>query len=125
MGSPTTALSGVSPFQLESRDLDIMDLAQIVIKSRDVEPVTIRIDHAPARQIVQRRTPQHGFFATRIHGDIAANARSFCRGGIDGKDKAGSLGGIRDALGDHTGAGIYRCAFALGAGQEAHLDLAQ
>jgi len=31
-------------------------------------------DHAPAGQVVQRRAPQHGLFAARVHGNVAANA---------------------------------------------------
>ena len=100
-----------------------MDLAQVVVHANDVEPLSIGRDHAPAGQVVKRCAPQHGFFAARVHGDVAANARGFGRGGVHRKHKTTALGRIGHALGDHTGFGVNRGHFVRDARQVDHFDL--
>ena len=63
----------------------------------DLEPVTLRVNHAPPGEVVDRRSPEHGLFTARVHGDVAANTGRIDRGRIDGKDKACALGGLGDA----------------------------
>ena len=118
-----TALGGMGPIQSESCPCNVMNLAEVVIEARDFQPVTIRIHHAPAGEIVERRTPQHGLLAAGIHGDIAADAGGVSRGGIDGKDVAGFFSGIGNATGDHAGTGKNGGAFARCAGQLLNHDV--
>ena len=40
------------PFELELRHRRIMDLAEVVLDARDFQPVAVRIDHAPAGEVV-------------------------------------------------------------------------
>ena len=63
----------------EARHVHIMDLAEVVIQPFDRHPQTVRRDHLPRSQIVQRGTPQHGLLAARVHGHIAANAAGIRR----------------------------------------------
>ena len=73
-----------------------------MVQANHLQPLGVWRDHAPAGQVVQRSAPQHGFFATCIHGDIAANARGFGRCGVYRKHKTGLLCGISDTLGHHA-----------------------
>ena len=63
----------------------IVDFAEIVAHAFNFQPLPLRVHHFPPRQIVQRGAPQHGFFAARVHGDIAADARSIRRSGVHRK----------------------------------------
>ncbi len=94
----------MTPFELEARHRRVVNLAQIVIESRHIQPVAVRIDHAPAGQIVERSAPQDRFLAARIHGDIAADARCFGRCRIDCEYKPGLFRCIGYAFGHHAGA---------------------
>jgi hypothetical protein len=78
--------------------------------------VTARIDHLPPRQIVERRSPEHGLLAAGVHRDVAADARGFRRSRVDGEDAAGGRRGLRDARRDHAGAGANRRAGAITSG---------
>ena len=100
-----------------------MNLAEVVIQSRDFKPVTVRIHHAPAGEIVERSTPQHSFLAASVHGDIAANAGGVCRGWIDGKHITGFFCRVGYTSGDHAGAGKNRSAFARRTGQLLYDDV--
>ena len=79
-----------------------------MVQTYHLQPLRIWGDHAPAGQVVQRRAPQHRFFAACIHGDIAADAGGFSGGRVDRKHKTGLLSGIGDALGDHASFGGNR-----------------
>ena len=52
-----SAFSRVRPLESESCQRNVVNLAEIVIQTRDFEPVTIWIHHAPTRKIVERSTP--------------------------------------------------------------------
>ena len=93
---------GFEIFQLETGHLHIVNLAKVVAKARDLKPLCIGRDHAPAGQVVEGCAPQHGFFTTRIHGDVAANAAGLSRRRVHGKHPAGALCGIGHALCDHA-----------------------
>ena len=82
-----------------------MNLAKIVIDPRHFHEVTAGIDHFPPGQIVERGSPKHGFFATGIHRDVAANARGFGRGWVDGKHPIGGGSGFGNARRDNAGTG--------------------
>ena len=109
--------------QLEAGHFGVVDLAQVVVQARHLQPLRLGRHHAPTGQVVQRRAPQHGFLAARVHGDVAANARGLGTGRVHGKHIACALGGIRHALGDHTGFGPHGADFAVHARQTAHLHL--
>ena len=65
---------GLKVAQLKAGHIGVMDLAQVVRQAHHFQPLRVWGDHAPAGQVVQGCAPQHGFFAARIHGDVAANA---------------------------------------------------
>ena len=88
--------------QLKTRHICVMDLAQVVPNACHLQPLRVGRDHAPAGEVVQGCTPKHGFFAACVHGDVAAYARGFCRGGVYRKNKACALSSIRHTLGDNT-----------------------
>ena len=74
LGANGSFAIGLKVAQLKAGDIGVMDLAQVVRQAHHFQPLRVWGDHAPAGQVVQGRAPQHGFFATRIHGDVAANA---------------------------------------------------
>src|SRR5581483_5827334 len=90
--------------QVEFRGLNRMDLAEIVVDTGNLQPVTLGVDHSPPGQIVDGRTPQHCLLTAGVHGNVASYTRGFRRGGIDGKYQLGALGSIPDTLGDDAGA---------------------
>ena len=45
----------------------VVNLAQVVVEAADFDPVGVGCDHLPRHQVVQRRAPQHRFFAAGIH----------------------------------------------------------
>ena len=96
----------VEPLQFERGDRRIVDLAEVVIEARDFEPVAVRIDHAPPGEVVQRGAPQHGLLAARVHGDVAANARSVDRGRVHGEDETSLFRRFRNAARHHACARI-------------------
>jgi hypothetical protein len=51
-----------------------VDFAEVVIEAGHLEPVPLRIDHPPPREIVDGRAPEHRFLAAGIHCDVAADA---------------------------------------------------
>ena len=102
-----------------------MNLAEVVIEARDIQPVAIRIHHAPAGEIVERGTPQHGLLAAGIHGDVTADAGGFGRCRIDRKYEACFFSGVGDALGDHTRTRVNRRIFAIETGQLQHFNRAE
>ena len=93
---------GFEVFQFKAGHFNIVNLAEIVVQAGHLKPLRIGRDHAPAGQVVESSAPQHGFFTTRIHGNVAANAAGLSRRWINGKDPTGALCGIGDALRDHA-----------------------
>ena len=63
--------------QSEMGDIGIVDFAQVMANASHLEPVALRVDHAPPGKVIERRPPEHGLFATSIHGNVSANARRF------------------------------------------------
>ncbi len=59
---------------LEADQRLLVDLAEVVADARHFHDVAVDVDHLPPRQIVERRTPQHGLLAARVHRNIAADA---------------------------------------------------
>ena len=103
----------------------VVDLAQVVVQPRHLQPLGFGRDHLPARQVVQRGAPQHGLLAAGVHGHVAADAAGLGRGGVDREDIAAALGGVGHALRHHAGfaeEGGHRFGHA---GQPHQLDLAQ
>ena len=98
---------GLKILQLKAGGRNVVNLAQVVVEAGHLQPLRIRGDHAPAGQVVQRCAPQNGFFAARVHGDVAAHATGLGTGGINGKHIARALGSIGHPLGDHTGLGPH------------------
>src|SRR5690606_833845 len=96
-------LAPVLPDQVEARHFDVVNLAAVVRDASDLQPVAVRIDHAPPHEVVDGRAPQHRFLATGIHGDVAADAGSVGRGWIHREHQACTLGRLRDAAGHDTG----------------------
>jgi len=123
-GSPLGAPFGVGwrPFELERGDRRVVDLAQVVVDAGDVEPVAVRVDHAPRCQVVERRAPQDGLLAARVHRDVPADARGVGRGRVDGEHETGFLRRLRDLLRDDAGARVDRGVVAVDARQARHLD---
>ena len=83
----------------------VMDLAEIVIETLDVDPVALRIDHPPGGEVVQRGSPQHRFLPARVHRHVTADGRGILRGRIDREYEPGRLGAVGHPAGDHAGIG--------------------
>ena len=95
----------------------IVDFAEIVAHALDFEPFACGVDHFPPRQIVERRAPENGFFAARVHRHIAAHAGSIGRSGIHRKHKLGGIGGFFHAPRDHARAAMNHRPAAFETGQ--------
>ena len=91
--------------QCPAGDLDIVDLAEVVVQPHDLQPLRLGRHHAPRREIVERGAPQHRLLAPRVHRDVAADARGLGRGRIDREHMTGTLGRIGDTLRDDAGFG--------------------
>jgi hypothetical protein len=63
------------------------------------------------------------FFAARVHGHVAADARGLGGRGVDREHVAGALGGVGHALGDDAGFGPDGGHGVVEAGQRNQLDL--
>ena len=59
----------------KARERDVMNLAEVVLEPFHIHPLGVRRHHAPAREIVERRAPQHRFLAAGIHRHVAADTR--------------------------------------------------
>ena len=114
---------GLEVLEFKAGHFGVMDLAHVVVKARHFQPLGLGRDHAPARQVVQRRAPQHGFFATRVHGNVAAYAAGLCRGGVHCEHIAAPLRRVGHALGDDAGLAPHRGHVHIQAGQALHLHL--
>ena len=108
----TFAVSGrlppVLPREFEHGDGRVVDPAAVVADARDFEPVAVRVDHAPPREVVERGAPQHGLLAARIHRDVAADDRCVGRRRIDGEHEARGMRSFLDAPRDDAGFGEQR-----------------
>ena len=71
------------PRELERRDRRVVDLAEVVVEPRDLEPLRLGRHHPPRQQVVERGAPQHGLLAAGVHRDVAADARGVGRRRID------------------------------------------
>ena len=109
--------------QLKTGHFCVMDLAHVVVDAGHLQPLGLGGHHAPARQVVQRGAPQHGFFSTRVHGNVAAYAAGFGGGRVHRKHIAAALRGIGHALGDHTRFAPHGGDLPVQAGQALHLHL--
>ena len=72
----------------------VVDFAEIVAHALDAQPFALRVDHLPVGEVVQRRPPQHGFFAARIHRHIAAHAGRISGSRIDGEHQTRLMRGF-------------------------------
>ena len=115
IGRLASILPGQAPFDFRR----IVDLAEVVADALDLKPVTLRIDHAPPGEVVDCGAPEHGFFAARVHGDVAADAGSINGGGVDGEDKARALGGLGHPARDDARLGVHR-GYGLGVSALGH-----
>ena len=93
-----------------------------MVQSSHLEPAAIRVNHPPPVEVVERGSPEHGLFTARIHRDVAANAGSLSRGGVDRKDETGGVGRISDPLCDYTSGRENRVYRGFDAGQLHRLD---
>ena len=114
---------GLEIRQRERRRLHVMDLAHAVAHAGHFQPFSLRRHHAPAGQVVECGTPQHGLLAACIHGNIAAHAGGLGRGRVYGENKTTPLSGIGHALRHDTGFSPHRGHRVVHAGQREHLDL--
>ena len=114
----------IQTLQPESRGFLVVDPAQVVADALDLQPVAVRRHHLPRGEVVERRAPEHGLLAARIHGDVAADAGGVGRGRVAGEHQAGLVGTVHDAAGDHAGAGADRRIGPVDSRQHGLLDRA-
>jgi len=124
LGALELLAGGVEVLELEAGQLHVVDLAQVVVQARDLEPLGLGRDHAPGGQVVQCRAPQHGLLAARVHGHVAADAGGLGAGGVDREDEARTFGGVGHALRDDPGFAEDGGHRFLKARQSDHLHLA-
>ena len=96
------------PFELECRSLRIVDLAEVVIDARHLQPLRIRRHHPPRDEIIECRAPQHGLLATGVDGDIPADARRIRRRRIAREHESVRIGNVHRAFRDDPGAAVDR-----------------
>ena len=90
--------AAILPHQFELRCGHIVDLAEVVLQARDLEPVALAIDHAPPGEIVDRGAPEDGLLAAGVHRDITADTGGVRRGWVDGEHVAREFGRVGDAF---------------------------
>jgi hypothetical protein len=93
---------------LECRHRRIVDLAEVGVDARDLEPARIRRHHLPRQQVVEGGAPQDGFLAAGVHRDVAADARRVGRRRIDREHETGRFCGLHHAARDHACAAVDR-----------------
>ena len=99
---------GRVPDELEGRDGRVVDLAEVVVDARHLEPARVGRHHPPRQEVVERRAPQHGLLAARVHRDVAADARGVGGRRVDGEDESRRFGRVHHAARDDAGAAIDR-----------------
>ena len=119
------ALCRMGPFKLEAHQRRVMNFAEVVIKPCHFQPITIRVDHAPAGEVIERGAPKHRLLTTGIHGDVAADTGRIRRRGVDREHKAGALCSIGHTARDDTCAADNGGVGMIHTGQLRHLDFAQ
>ena len=95
----------------------VVDFAEIVAHALDAQPFALRVDHLPVGEVVQRRTPQHGFFAARVHRHVAAHAGRVGRSRIDGEHQTRLMRGFFHPPRYHARAAMDNRMFAVQARQ--------
>src|SRR5580658_7392542 len=115
----------VLPDQFEVGGIDFMNLAEVVSDTSDLEPVAVRVNHAPPGQIVHRGAPEHRLLAARIHCDVPADAGRICGRGIHREYEAGLLCRGGHATRDDPGLGKYGCYGRTDARQAHRFHIAQ
>ncbi len=116
------APGGVEVTQAESRQFRVVDAAAIVVEALHLEPITVGRDHAPRREVVQGRAPEHCLLSARVHGDVAADARGIGRGRVHREDEAAILGRLHHAPGHDASSATDHGARLLQTRQHAFLD---
>ena len=94
--------------ELEGRACRIVDLAEVMVDARDLEPAGVGRHHAPRQQVVERGAPQHRFLAAGVHRDVAADARRVGGGRIDGEHETCRLRGFHHPARDDARAAVDR-----------------
>ncbi len=113
------------PLEREARLGRVVDLAQVVIEAGDVEPLRIGRHHAPRRQVVERRPPQHGLLAARVDRDVAADARRVGGRGVAGEHEARGVGGVHRPPRHDACPAVERRRGLVPTGKHARLDRAE
>ena len=111
--------------KLECRDIGVVDLAEVVVLARDLEPAGIGRHHAPRREVVERGAPQHGLLAAGVHRDVAADARRIGRRRIDGEDESLAFRRIHHAARHDAGTRVDRGCRLVSARQHDPVDRRQ
>jgi hypothetical protein len=124
LGALELLAAGVEIPELERHLGRVVDLAEVVVQARDLEPLRVRRHHPPRGEVVERGAPEHRLLAARVHRDVAAHARRFRGRRVDREHVAGTLGRLCDALRDDAGLGPHGRDVAVDAGQRDALDLA-
>ena len=101
-----------------------MDFAEIVAHALDAQPFALRVDHLPVGEVVQRRPPQYGFFAARVHRHIAAHAGRVGGSRIDGEHQTRLMRGFFHSPRDHARAAMDNRMLAVQARQLDKFDAA-
>jgi hypothetical protein len=110
---------------IEGRLRGVVDLAEVVVGARDLQPLRRRRDHPPGRQVVERGAPQHRLLAAGVHGHVAADAGSVRGGWVAGEDQARAFRRVHHAAGDHTRACFDRRGLRCVIRKDARLDFGE
>ena len=101
-----------------------MDFSKVVVDPADLEPFCIRRHHAPRHQVVQRGSPQHGFFAACVHRHVAADGRGIGRSRVNSEHQPGGVGCVHHPFGHNPRAAINSRDLEFAAGQMPHFHRA-
>ena len=102
----------------------VVDFAEIVAHALNAQPFALRVDHLPVGEVVQRRTPQHGFFTARVHRHIAAHAGRVGGSRINGEHQTRLMRGFLHPPRYHARAAMDNRMFAVQARQFDKFDAA-
>ncbi len=115
---------GLEAADAEARERGVVNAPAVVLQALDLDPAGVGRNHAPAGEIVERGSPQHGLLAAGVHRDVAADARGVGGSRIDREHQARLLGRLHDALGDDSRAAADHRAWLGKPRQHALLDRA-